>query len=909
MQASRRLTRCLTIRGVASPSTGTAPGVIFRWRADGTSTSPGTLSPGVAVSAITRAAPFNEFKYASFDGASAGATPGYVGDDAIEVQPEGFTVQAWIRAQAVDGTRTIFSSTGSNKGISFDIRDGALQILFSTDDGGAAYRHTVKDATAIETGRWYSVAVSVARTSQELRVAFFVDGLRASESKVALDHGSSLLSSTEKAAVAGEPTSGALEGEGFDGDMHAVMVHNYPVGDDILGAPFLREGGRYLGMPSYHDYLKIPEGEGTAGATPPYSDRSVNLARRIELTDADGRFPGQRSARVRLGLPLLNDRFMPSGVAVSDDGTTMWIGYHFRADDGTNPDKHASVIAEADLTTYRLRKVYRLHDMTGAPLPLAMGGLAQVGGRLYATAGKAVVWFDPANAQLEEAPPADMPSAPGIYQLKASESFAVRVSEPGIAWDPARSAFWLSAYSAAGATLDRYDVLADGHIAHPSEQASDERLQPPASVHHVRGVVPYKSGAQDCFLMTSHDSEAVGAAKATRAVSWCVGREAAPARLLLAAGAQAITIGPDGTLWILNQSGAGFYQKRKILQQWYDVLNPYVSGWPVDAIQPKVVNCEKGAMEPWLGDVHTHTSYSDGIKLPADLFAEARDDVGLDFTVLTDHGAASTTTEYSNCKKAATSATSAKFVAACGFEISMKDAQGAVIGHGNVLFADKVLPYPANHKAFYALLAGCKGCLGQINHPASVKFPWTNETWSSVGDPVLALCEFNGATFAASLAKYQSLLDHGWHLAPSMNSDTHALTPGSGSKRTGLFAATLDLASIKEAIKGRRMFAGNAGNGASLRLQAEDCWMGARLQGFVQASLLVEAIDPAVGFTSIDLLVKGGKKLHTFGCSSKTTCSETAQLDLDPAVQKYVIAVATRTDGRSLVSAPIWLEE
>jgi hypothetical protein len=338
-------------------------------------------------------------------------------------------------------------------------------------------------------------------------------------------------------------------------------------------------------------------------------------------------------------------------------------------------------------------------------------------------------------------------------------------------------------------------------------------------------------------------------------------------------------------------------------------LNPYVSGWPLDALEPKVINCLKGAMKPWLGDVHTHTSYSDGTELPPDLFSEARDKVGLDFAVLTDHGAKQTTTEYANCKKAAASATSASFVAACGFEISMKNTSGNVIGHGNVLFADKVSPYPADHKAFYALLAACKGCLGQINHPASDKFPWTNDTWSSVGDPVLALSEFNGATLTDALAKYHSLLDHGWHLAPSMNSDTHTLTPGSGSKRTGVFSETLDLASIKAAIKQHRTFAGNVGNGGSLKLLAEDCWMGARLQGYMNAGFQVEAVDKSVGFKSIELRAKGGKKLHTFDCASKTTCNASVDLDLDPAAYKYVLALAMRPDGRFLVSAPIWLEE
>ena len=893
----------------AKPPLGKEPGVIFRWRADGTSTTPGVLSDGVQTIEVKRTTPFSSFRYADFHGVSTGASPGYLGNEAIQVQPDGFTVQAWFRARSVDGTRTLFSNTGSNKGISFDLIDGRLHILFSTDDGGTAYRHNIQsDSTSIESGKWYAAAVSVAKETSQFRVAFFVDGTRAMESNVPFDHGSVLLDSTERPAVAAEPNSAALSGEGFDGAMHAVMVLNHPVSDDILGSPWLRDGGRYFGMPSYHDYLTVPEPSGTSTATPPYSDRRINFARRIGLTDRDARFPGLRKARTRLGLPLANDRFMPGGVALSQDGKTMWLGFHYVSTDGANPDGYASMVGEADLPSYQLTRVYRLLDTSGTPLTTAIGGLTRAGNLLYATVGSKVLAFNRSDAVAEAQPDQDMPDAPAVLGLKALKSFDVRTADAALAWDQGANALWLSGPSADGAFLDRYDLAADGAIANPSTTLSDERLVPPSVVKFVHGVTPIDLGAGRCFLLASHDNAAVGAGTASRINLWCEGNKTAAARLQMSSGAAGLAVGPDGTLWIASVSGAAFFQKRISEQQWYDVLTPYVTGYDSSVLAPTIVNCQKGDMQPYLGDVHTHSSYSDGTLLPSDVFKTGRDTAKLDYMLMTDHGGSLTTTEYSECKKQASALTSASFIASCGYEVAIKPASGTTYDHHNRLFAGTHTSNPANISELYDDLVACSGCVGQMNHPASTTYPWKDEAWSSKADAQMALCELSGGAKADAIAKYHSLLGHGWHLAPSCNSDTHDNAPGNGGKRTGIFATGLDAASIKQAMEQRRTFAGNAGNGASIRLMAEDCWMGARLQGYVHASFFVEAIDSAVGFTGIELVGKDAQVVHKIDCQDKTTCSETVALETDPA-WKYLIAIATRSDGRWMISAPVWLED
>jgi len=172
----------------------------------------------------------------------------------------------------------------------------------------------------------------------------------------------------------------------------------------------------------------------------------------------------------------------------------------------------------------------------------------------------------------------------------------------------------------------------------------------------------------------------------------------------------------------------------------------------------------------------------------------------------------------------------------------------------------------------------------------------------------MALAELNGAAQAAARAYYFKLLDGGWHVAPTWNSDTHSMNPSAGGRRSGLFASALDEASIKAAITERRTFAGNTGNGGSLALDAQGCWMGVRLQGYLSATIHVRAEDAEVGFSSIVLRSRAGAVVHTFDCAGEKICDATMTLDIDPA-QRYIVADATRTDGKWILSSPVWVED
>ena len=85
---------------------GSGPAVIFRYRADGTSTTAGTLSAGVVTTDATRPAPLSLFRYVTLTDQGEGPAQGYLASAGITTQSHGITIQAWFRPHAVDGIGT-----------------------------------------------------------------------------------------------------------------------------------------------------------------------------------------------------------------------------------------------------------------------------------------------------------------------------------------------------------------------------------------------------------------------------------------------------------------------------------------------------------------------------------------------------------------------------------------------------------------------------------------------------------------------------------------------------------------------------------------------------------------------------------------------------------------------------------
>ncbi|MGC4115518.1 MAG: hypothetical protein QM765_13130 [Myxococcales bacterium] len=329
----------------------------------------------------------------------------------------------------------------------------------------------------------------------------------------------------------------------------------------------------------------------------------------------------------------------------------------------------------------------------------------------------------------------------------------------------------------------------------------------------------------------------------------------------------------------------------------------------LDAAQP-LVGCEQGAFTARFGNLHAHTSYSDGEQTPADAFDYARNVAKLDVMLVTDHlEQVSIPMRWWNCRDQADDRdVPGQYVAACGYEYATFDPLPISTGHNNVFFnASLMNATKTNFHDLYAGLASCAECVGQFNHPGDEeRQTWSDWEFDAAADEKIALFEFNGGGAVWDL--YFVALDKGWHVSPANNQDNHSANWGTAnSHRSGLFMADLTRDGLKEAMRARRTFSTEDAN-ASIRLMGQGvCWMGSRLAnvgGTLSAHVHAEDPDAAESWTSIELFGPGKTALGTQLCAPGATCSADFQVPLTGGT--YLVARATQADGEVLVSAPIW---
>ena len=323
--------------------------------------------------------------------------------------------------------------------------------------------------------------------------------------------------------------------------------------------------------------------------------------------------------------------------------------------------------------------------------------------------------------------------------------------------------------------------------------------------------------------------------------------------------------------------------------------------------------CIEGDHQAYFGNLHAHTSYSDGVGVPSDAFAHARDVAGLDVMVVTDHLEQlywpAPMDRWGKCRQQADDANApGTFLAACGFEYGSGFAGITSTGHNNVFFSDGLLPMvQTDYHDFYQSLLGCPGCVAQFNHPDSEDGQtWSDFSYDAAVDERIQVFEFNGGGdvwhwfFAA--------LDAGWHVSPMLNQDNHSADWGSkNDTRSGLWMPHLSRVGLYDALANRRTFMTEDKN-ATIRLMADtDCWMGSIMSGITAVSINVEVIDSDAGdgFATIELYGPGQQLLDTHDCQAQDNCTFSASFDVTGPT--YVVARATQGDGNLLISAPVWV--
>lgn len=330
----------------------------------------------------------------------------------------------------------------------------------------------------------------------------------------------------------------------------------------------------------------------------------------------------------------------------------------------------------------------------------------------------------------------------------------------------------------------------------------------------------------------------------------------------------------------------------------------------------------------YFGDLHAHSTLSApdplvGAATPADFFIVARDLVGLDFVVLTDHDIFLTDNEWEIVKTTAASFDMpGTFLALSGIEWTQAQTY-----HLNAYFrADDttICPGPsyscrtmAEFYAYYASLVREGAAAAHVNHPAGkltkagawngleLPVPWhhvddtvtTNvEVWNSHFDDNERL--FGGTLWA---------LRAGFRLGMVGVSDDHktdAETPLIGTGLTACDLAWLDRDGLLEALRERRCYATN-GERILLELTIDGAPMGEERDAAL-GSTVTARVDVTGTATPVQVeLLRNGDVVRARTCDT-ATCSLVAEADVtDP--NSFFYARVTQPNDKRAWSSPIWI--
>jgi len=324
------------------------------------------------------------------------------------------------------------------------------------------------------------------------------------------------------------------------------------------------------------------------------------------------------------------------------------------------------------------------------------------------------------------------------------------------------------------------------------------------------------------------------------------------------------------------------------------------------------------------GDLHNHTSYSDGSGMPQQAFASAIAN-GLDFLALADHSYAMSDPEWADVLAQAEAATSDTFVGLRGFEYT----QGAE-GHANV--------YNTVRHATRALVAGCTYCdytpnleqgvtvegfyhwlsitgtqaldgsgtVLQFNHPSWINF--NDWAYHPEVEQVAELEEVgNGwdSSYVFSWDEWVRSLDYGWRVGATNNSDNHNYDWGNITPhRTGVVMADLSKADLLDALRARRTFATEDSN-YELFFQANGYWMGAEIPNTGQIAFHLWGSDPDGEPTTLVQIYTANGQVVAEIRPDAAGFDWTFDRVVSPGVHYYFV-LAVQADGDRIVSSPIW---
>jgi DNA/RNA endonuclease YhcR with UshA esterase domain len=312
-------------------------------------------------------------------------------------------------------------------------------------------------------------------------------------------------------------------------------------------------------------------------------------------------------------------------------------------------------------------------------------------------------------------------------------------------------------------------------------------------------------------------------------------------------------------------------------------------------------------MYAYWGDLHTHTTYSDGAGPPYYALALARA-AGLHFQAITDHDWWLTPLEWAKILTQTTNATvSGQFIALRGVEWTHESAGHINVFNTDVLLNSRTDPMFNTLPDFYSWLAANPNVIAQFNHPdPSYDGTFYNFAYHPTAAQVMFMQEIGNkaqkyTTYEPSFVQSNTA---GWHIAPTNNGDTHNAHWGSHTAaRTGLVAPALTESDLLAAMRARRVFATEDSN-LAVALRVNGAWMGSSLTATGAMPLIVDIVDPDP--EPLTLFLYDGNLLLATVPLTTSTGQWTTTIEALPGHYFWVKVV--QADGNVAYTAPVWIE-
>ncbi|MEE1038604.1 MAG: CehA/McbA family metallohydrolase [Eubacterium sp.] len=334
----------------------------------------------------------------------------------------------------------------------------------------------------------------------------------------------------------------------------------------------------------------------------------------------------------------------------------------------------------------------------------------------------------------------------------------------------------------------------------------------------------------------------------------------------------------------------------------------------------------------YFGQMHAHTSYSDGAGTCEEAFKYAKNEVdNLDFLCVTDHSNSfdsadsasitdgSMSSEWLEGHELAEKYTDDTFVGIMGYEMTWSNGLGHMNTFNSEGFQSRTQD---NYKTFstalnnyYNTLQSSPDSISQFNHPGTTFGDFQDFAYySEANDSLITLVEVgNGegaigsSGYFPSYEYYQRALDKGWHVSPTNNQDNHKGKWGSANTaRSVVLADSLTEENIYDAMRNNRIYA-TEDNDLSIYYTLDNYIMGTVLDKDLvddKVTLKVELSDPTdAKLGKVEVIVNGGLSI----ASETVTTNETTLTFEVPSNYSFYYIKVTEGDGDIAVTTPVWV--